>query len=81
MLSFVKIKPSLIGDITLSFTDKGKSCPVRDFFYVANVSFNAIQENKIITKNSEFTAYMYYERAQILLFYLSVDWIQMILVL
>ena len=32
MLSFVKIKPSRIGDITLSFTDLGKSCPVCDFF-------------------------------------------------
>ena len=31
MRSFVKIKPSRIGDITLSFTDIGKSCPVRDF--------------------------------------------------
>ena len=40
----MKIKPSQIGDITLSFTDIGKSCSVRDF-YVANVSFNAIREN------------------------------------
>ena len=32
MRSFVKIKPSRIGDIFLSFTDIGKSCPVRDFF-------------------------------------------------
>ena len=33
MRSFVKIKPSRIGDVTLSFTDIGtcKSCPVRDF--------------------------------------------------
>ena len=33
MRSFVKIKPSQIDDITLSFTDIGtcKSCPVRDF--------------------------------------------------
>ena len=30
--SFVKIKPSRIGDITLSFTDIGKSCPVREFY-------------------------------------------------
>ena len=28
----MKIKPSLIGDNTLSFTDIGKSCPVCDFF-------------------------------------------------
>ena len=32
MRSFVKIKPSRIGDIILSFNVKGKSCPVRDFF-------------------------------------------------
>ena len=32
MRSFVKIKPLGIGDITLSFTDIGKSYPVRDFF-------------------------------------------------
>ena len=30
--SFVKIKPSRIGDISLSFTDIGISCPVREFF-------------------------------------------------
>ena len=54
MRSFVKIKPSRIGDITLSVTDIGKSYPVRDF-YVANMSFNAIRENKIHAKISEFT--------------------------
>ena len=43
MRSFVKIKHSRIGDITLSFTDIGKSCHVCDF-YVANVSFNAIRK-------------------------------------
>ena len=31
MRSFVKIKLSRIGDLTLSFTAIGKSCPVRDF--------------------------------------------------
>ena len=31
MQSFGKIKPSRIGDITLSITDIGKSCPVHDF--------------------------------------------------
>ena len=41
-------------DITLSFTDIGKSCLVRDF-YVANVTFNAIRENKILAKISELT--------------------------
>ena len=55
MRSFVKIKPSRIGDITLSFTDMGKSCPVREFVYVVNVSFNAIREYKILAKISEFT--------------------------
>ena len=32
MRRFVKIKHSRIGDITLSFTDMGKSCTVRDLF-------------------------------------------------
>ena len=32
MRSFGKIKPSRSGDITLLFTDIGKSCPVRVFF-------------------------------------------------
>ena len=54
MRSFVKIKPSRMGDITLSITDIGKSSPLRDF-YVANVSFNAFRENKILAKISEFT--------------------------
>ena len=54
MRSFVKIKPSRFGDITLSSTDRGKSCPVRDF-YVANVSFNAIREHELLAKISEFT--------------------------
>ena len=31
MRSFVKIKPSRIGNITMSFTDIGKSCHVCDF--------------------------------------------------
>ena len=54
--SFAIIKPSRMDDITLSFTDIGKSCPVRDFF-VANVSFSAIRENKILAKISEFTVF------------------------
>ena len=32
MRSFVKIKPSRNGKITLSFIDKGKSCLIREFF-------------------------------------------------
>ena len=31
MLSFVEMKPSRNDEITLSFTDKGKLCPNRDF--------------------------------------------------
>ena len=56
MRSFVKIKSSQNGEITLSLTDKGKACQSRDF-YVANMSFNAICENKILVKISEFTVY------------------------
>ena len=36
-----QIKSSQNGEITLSFTDEGKSCHRRKF-YVANMSFNAI---------------------------------------
>ena len=45
MRSFVKIKPSQIGDITLVFTDICKSCPVRDFL-TSQMCLNAIRENK-----------------------------------
>ena len=31
MGSFVKIEPSRIGEITMSFTDVGKLCPSREF--------------------------------------------------
>ena len=58
MRSFAKIKPSRNGEITLLFTDIGKSCPSHEFFNFANMSFNAIRENKILTKISEFTVYM-----------------------
>ena len=57
MRSFLKINPSRIGDITLSFADIRKSCPVRDL-YVPNVFFNAIRENKILMKISEFTVFI-----------------------
>ena len=43
MRSFVKLRSSRNGEITLSFTDEGKSCHSRDF-YVSNMSFNAIRE-------------------------------------
>ena len=54
MRSFVKIKPSRNGKITLSFIDIGKHCLSRDF-YIINKSFNAIRENKILAKISEST--------------------------
>ena len=54
--SFLKIKSSQNGEITLSFTDVGNSCPSRDF-YVTNMSFTAIRENKILAKISEFTVH------------------------
>ena len=88
--SFMKIKSSRNGEITLSFTDVGKSCPSHDvllpqicllmlfakikflkngeitlvvywcrkimpysqFFSVENMPFNAIRENKILTRIS-----------------------------
>ena len=42
------------GEITLSFTDIGKSCP-KCTFNASNMYFNAIRENKILAKISEFT--------------------------
>ena len=57
MRSFVKIKSSRNGEITLSFTDIGKSCPSRDF-YVANMSFNTTRGNRILAKISELTVIM-----------------------
>ena len=53
MRSFVKIKPSQIGEITLSFTD-GKPCPSREFLTWL-ICLKCIYENKILAKNSEFT--------------------------
>ena len=55
MRSFVKIKSSQNGEITLSTTDIVKSCSSRDFFYVASMSLNAIRENKNLAKISRFT--------------------------
>ena len=37
------------GEITLSFTDIGKSCLSREFL-TPQISFNAIRENKILAK-------------------------------
>ena len=55
MRSFVKIKSSQNCEITLSFIDFGKSGPSREKIIVANMSFNAIGENKNLEKISEFT--------------------------
>ena len=59
MRSFAKIEPSRTGEITLLFTDVGtffcKSRQSRGILNVANMSLNAIRENKIIAKISEFT--------------------------
>ena len=41
----MKIKPSRIGEITLSFTGEGKLCSSHVF-----LSFNSIRENRKITK-------------------------------
>ena len=56
MRSFAETKSSRIGEITLSFTDIGKSRPSR-VFKVANMCFNAIHENKVLAKISEFTVF------------------------
>ena len=52
--SFVKIKPSRNGYITLSFTDVGKACLSREFL-TPQICLNTIRENKILAKISEFT--------------------------
>ena len=54
MRNFVKIKSLRDGEITLSLTDIGKSCHCCEFITVANMSFNAIRKNKILSKISEF---------------------------
>ena len=59
MRSFVKIKSSRNGQIILSFTVEGKSCHNRDF-YVAKMSFNAIRENRILAKISEFAVFAFF---------------------
>ena len=50
---FVKINSSQNSEFTLSFTDISKSCPSGIVFYIANMSFKAIRENKILTKICE----------------------------
>ena len=53
----MKIKPSQNGDIPLSFTDVGKSCPSHKIL-TWQMSFKAIRKNKIITKIFEFTVFL-----------------------
>ena len=61
----MKIKSSQSRELILSFTDTGNS-------NVANMSFNAIRENKILTKNSKFTEVpKSYKLANFVLFILS----------
>ena len=42
------------GKITLSFVNMAKSCPSHGFFML-QICLNAIRENKILAKISEFT--------------------------
>ena len=51
------MKSSNNGEITLSFTGKGKSCPSREFLTL-QYSFNAVCENKTLAKISGFTVTM-----------------------
>ena len=54
MRNFVKITPSQHGEITLSLLmEVNHALDVN--FNVTNMSFNAIPENKILPKISEFT--------------------------
>ena len=52
MQSFMKIKHSRNGKITMSFIDIGKSTLVL-IFHFTNMSFNAIRENKILANISK----------------------------
>ena len=54
MGSFVKLKHSQNGEITLSITDVDKSCPSHKFLTWQNMLFNSILENKILTNLTEF---------------------------
>ena len=52
-----KIKPSRNSKITLLFTDIGKSCLSWEFWASKICLLNALRENKILTKKSEFTVF------------------------
>ena len=55
MRSFAIIKPSR-HEITRWFTDIDKTCLRREFL-LPQMSFNAIHENEILAKISEFTVF------------------------
>ena len=58
MRSFVNINLSRYGEITLLFADISKSFPFYEFLAL-HMSFNALCENKILVKFSEFTVSQY----------------------
>ena len=58
MRSFLKIKSSRIGALTLLFTNKGKSCPVRNFFTYQMCLLTLFAKIKYREKISEFTVFV-----------------------
>ena len=65
MRSFVKIKSSQNGEITLSFTDIEKSCPSREYI-ASQICLRAIRENKILSKISGFSVMSFLLHASVL---------------
>ena len=61
--AIAKVNPSGNGVITLPLPNVGKSCSSREFL-MSQMSFNAIRENKILAKNSEFTESSKFQYAQ-----------------
>ena len=57
MRSFVKMKSSRNAEITLLFINIPKSWPSREFLASQICFFNAIPENKVLTKISRFTVF------------------------
>ena len=57
--SFVRMKPSRNGEITLSFTDVGKSCPSREFLTWHLCILTLFAKKKILAKfpDSQYTNY------------------------
>ena len=60
MQSLVKIKPLPNDEVILLFTSIGKSGPSCGLLTSPIMSFNAIHENKILAKISEFTVIVLY---------------------